>query len=93
MSKETIQIPQGSIKRTVISWLLLIALSVMSIYMGLFIQNKSLFIISVLFIVFLKGQQIIDIFMELYHAPKKWRLLFLSYVVLLPLIICLVYLF
>jgi len=93
MKKEITQLEQGSVKQIVISWLVLIALTFMSVYMGLFIENKILFILSVLFIVFLKGQQIVDIFMELKHAPTKWRLLFISYVVLLPLIISAVYLF
>ncbi len=92
MKKELTQLQQGSVKQIVISWLVLIALSFMSIYIGLLVENKTLFILSVLFIVFLKGQQIIDIFMELKEAPTKWRLLFLSYVVLLPVIISLVYL-
>lgn len=37
--------------------------------------------------VVIKGQQIVDVFMELNKAPSKWRWLLLSYVILLPLII------
>jgi hypothetical protein len=40
--------------------------------------------------VILKGQQIVDIFMELYHAPVKWRYLLLSYVVIIPLILAII---
>ncbi len=83
-------------KKNTISWLWLIALTVISTYVGLFLElfntQKSLFIVVVLFIVFLKGQQIIDIFMELEHAPKLWRRLLLAYVILLPIIIGLIYL-
>ena len=79
-------------KKSIVSWLLLMLLTVVSTYIGLFIESKSLFITSVLFIVFLKGQQIIDIFMELIHAPTRWRWLFLSYVILIPLIIGFIYL-
>ncbi len=83
-------------KKNTLSWLYLLALTILSVYIGvffeLFTENKSFFIISVLFIVFLKGQQIIDIFMELAHAPKLWRRLLLAYVVLLPSIISIIYL-
>lgn len=80
-----------SIKKNTISWLWLMALTVVSTFLGLAIHNKTLFIVSVLFIVFLKGQQIIDIFMELAHAPKLWRRLLLGYVTLLPIIIGFIY--
>ncbi len=74
------------------SWLWLVILTLVSAFIGLFIENQTVFVVSVLFIVFLKGQQIIDVFMELQHAPKKWRLLLLSYVILLPVIISIIYL-
>ena len=83
-------------KKNTVSWLWLIALTVISVYVGqileLFNLQNNLFIVVVLFIVFLKGQQIIDIFMELKDAPKLWRRLLLAYVILLPLIIGLIYL-
>ncbi len=79
-------------KSAIVSWLWLIILTFISVYMALFIESKPLFIISALAIVFLKGQQIIDIFMELNQAPKFWRMLLLSYVVLIPTIIGFIYL-
>ena len=83
-------------QKNTISWLWLLALTVISVYIGQFLElfntQKSLFIIVVLFIVFLKGQQIIDIFMELELAPKLWRRLLLAYVILLPTIIGFIYL-
>lgn len=85
-----------SYKVSTLSWLWLLALTVVSTYIGEFLElfnaQKSLFIGIVLFIVFLKGQQIIDIFMELKHAPKLWRRLLLAYVTLLPIIIGAIYL-
>jgi len=78
-------------KKNTLSWLCLMALTLISTFMGLIIHNKTLFITSVLFIVFLKGQQIIDIFMELSHAPTLWRCLLLGYVILLPIIIGFIY--
>jgi cytochrome c oxidase subunit IV len=74
------------------SWFLLITLSVIAIYLPAFIDNRSLTIIGALVIVVLKGQQIVDIFMELNNAPKLWRTLFLSYIILVPLIITIIYL-
>ena len=82
----------NSNKKNTLSWLWLMTLTVVSTYIGLVIENKAWFIASVLFIVFLKGQQIIDIFMELAQAPKFWRRLLLGYVTVLPTIIGLIYL-
>jgi len=83
-------------KKNTLSWLWLLALTVISTYISLFINffdlPKSLFISIVLFIVFLKGQQIIDVFMELKQAPEFWRRLLMAYVILLPLTIGLIYL-
>ncbi len=83
-------------KKNTLSWLWLLALTVISTYVNLFLSffnmQKSLFISIVLFIVFLKGQQIIDVFMELKQAPKLWRRLLMAYVILLPIIIGLIYL-
>jgi len=79
-------------KNNTLSWLYLLALTLLSVYVGEFTTNKSLFIASVLFIVFLKGQQIIDVFMELSQAPKLWRRLLLGYVIILPIIIVMIYL-
>ena len=81
-----------SVKQAMMSWLLLIALTLASVFVGKVFENKVIFITIVLFIVFLKGQQITDIFMELREAPKMWRLLLLSYVLLVPAIICAIYL-
>ena len=78
-------------KKSTLSWLCLMVLTIVSTFIGLFIDNKALFIASVLFIVFLKGQQIIDIFMELSHAPTLWRCLLLGYITLLPIIIGFIY--
>jgi len=81
-----------TVNAAVNSWIVLIFLSVMAIYLPTFIDNRSHYIICALIIVMLKGQQIVDVFMELNNAPKFWRLLFLSYIVLLPLIISVIYL-
>ncbi len=84
-------------KKNTVSWLWLLVLTVISTYIGLFLElfntQKSVFISTVLFIVFLKGQQIIDVFMELRQAPKFWRRLLMAYVILLPAIIGFIYLF
>ena len=79
-------------KRIIISWLWLIVLTLLSVTLGKLGTHENIFIITVLFIVALKGQQIIDIFMELKYAPKKWHFLLSSYIVIVPLIITLIYL-
>lgn len=83
-------------KRIVISWVLLLLLTLISIGVGKYFHNNDfshvLFVSIVMIIVALKGHQIIDVFMELKEAPTKWRYLLLSYVVVVPLIISLIYL-
>jgi cytochrome c oxidase subunit IV len=67
-------------------------LNVFAVFTDDFIANKTLFVITVLVIIFLKGQVIIDVYMEMSSAPPKWRILLLSYVVVLPLILSAIYL-
>lgn len=81
-----------TVKSATTSWLLLIVLSIIAIYLPEFIDSKNIYIFTALIIVMIKGQQIVDVFMELKTAPKLWRILFLSYIVLLPLIISIIYL-
>ena len=81
-----------TIKQTIISWLFLIILTLASVFVGKVLDNNVIFITSVLLIVFLKGQQITDIFMELKDAPRMWRLLLLGYVFIIPSVICVIYL-
>jgi len=81
-----------TINHAIRSWLLLIVLTIASVFLTNFIDNRSLYIISALIIVVVKGQQIVDVFMELDKAPRFWRLLLLSYIVLVPLIIAIIYL-
>lgn len=84
---------QNEIVNTVTkSWFLLMILSALSIFLPVFTDNRNIYIISALIIVVIKGQQIVDVFMELKTAPRFWRVLFLSYIVLLPLIIAGIYL-
>lgn len=81
-----------NVNMAISSWLLLIVLSVIAIYLPAFIDSKSLYTFCALIIVVIKGQQIVDVFMELKTAPRFWRLLLLSYIVLVPLIISAIYL-
>lgn len=79
-------------KQIIISWLSLISLTFISVVISDFIDNFQVFIIVVMLIVFIKGQQIVDVFMELKTAPTFWRLLLISYTLLVPLIILIIYL-
>ena len=55
-------------------------------------DTSALLTVMVFFIVFIKGQQVTDIFMELKQAPTKWRILLLCYAFIVPGIICAIYL-
>jgi len=81
-----------SIKTSLFSYVVLLLLTFISVLLNHFISHPSIFVVLVLFIVFLKGRQITDIFMELKHAKKLWRNILLSYVLLLPSIIAAIYL-
>ena len=82
-------------QRYALSWGRLILLTTASVGVGQYFQHSSLnsflFIAIVMLIIALKGQQIIDVFMELKHAPKLWRNIMLAYVIVVPLIITLIY--
>jgi len=78
-------------KTLLISWFLLMVFTLVSVMLGKITLEKHLMIAAVLFTVFLKGHQIIDIFMELKFAPNKWRIILLSYVVILPAVIATIY--
>lgn len=84
-----------SIKKLFRTWLILIFLTIISVLLGnefnLSLKHNALLVLIVMFIVTLKGQQIIDMFMELSLAPQKWRLLLLSYIIIIPTVITLIY--
>ncbi|MFT7054125.1 MAG: cytochrome c oxidase subunit 4 [Psychromonas sp.] len=84
-------------KRIFISYLALIAFTLISAIIGEFANPETVFsetniVITISLIVIIKEQKIVDVFMELKHAPKLWRYLLLSYVVLVPSIIAGIYL-
>ena len=81
-----------SVKTIGISWAWLMLLSFIAVVLGHFWQTSLLFIPLVMLIVFMKGQQIIDIFMELKFAPNSWRFLLIAYVFIIPAIISIIYL-
>ena len=79
------------------AYVYLILLTIISAFLGevdvtLTHSMQDIFLGLILIISTVKGLQIIDIFMELKHAPKLWRRLLLSYVILVPTIISLIYL-
>ncbi len=78
--------------QAIISWFVLIALTFLSVYLSEIMDASAALLILVFCIVFFKGQQITDVFMELKNAPTKWRVLLLCYSLILPSIICAIYL-
>ena len=55
------------------TWLLLIALTLVSAGLGALQIPQELLIFLVLLTVLIKNNQIIDVFMELKNAPLLWR--------------------
>ncbi len=74
-----------------ITWFVLILLTLVSFFADVLIKNYVFFVLLAMVVVFIKGQLIVDVFMELKTAPKKWRLILLSYVMIVPIIISLIY--
>lgn len=76
------------------AYLYLMVLTLASALLGVIDINltSSIMLGGILMLSTLKGILIVDIFMELKHAPKFWRKLFLSYVLLVPSIIFFIYL-
>lgn len=83
-------------QRFALSWGWLILLTLASVAIGQHFQSTSFntlaFISIIMLIIAMKGQQIIDVFMELKHAPRLWRNIMLAYVIVIPTIITLIYL-
>ncbi len=83
-------------QRFALSWGWLILLTLASVAIGQYFQSSPFsalgFIAMIMLIIAMKGQQIIDVFMELKHAPRLWRNIMLAYVVVVPFIITLIYL-
>jgi len=86
----------NSLQSLIKTWLILVLLTIISVVIGsqlnFTVAHKTIFMIIVSLIVALKGQQIIDVFMELKNAPNKWRWLLLSYIIIVPSVITLIYL-
>jgi cytochrome c oxidase subunit IV len=80
-----------STKQIMLSWVWLIMLTLLSITLGVYLEHNRLFIGAALVIACLKGQQIIDIFMELKYAPPRWRKLLLSYIIIVPALLLFIY--
>ena len=73
------------------TWILLIALTILSVFLGRDL-NSSIWLITVAtLIIAVKGFQIVEIFMGLKFAPHYWRSLFVTYVVVIPLLIGVIY--
>lgn len=47
-------------------------------------------IIIIVLMTMIKGIQIVDVFMEMRDAPKRWRRLALSYPIIIPLVLALI---
>jgi hypothetical protein len=71
---------------------MLILLTALAASLTYWIATPWLLTAAVLLTTALKGQQVVDHFMELADAPRFWRNLLLAYVRVLPLIFLMIYL-
>lgn len=68
----------------------LIVLTIISTLLAQSTMQTSMLALLVTLSVVIKGQQIVDIFMELKKAPAKWRWFLLSYIILIPSILAII---
>jgi hypothetical protein len=75
-----------------LSWILLLSLTLAAAILSQQdIASHSLILLALSITVF-KSQIVVDIFMGLKNAERGWRILMLSYVVIIPFIMMLTYL-
>ena len=72
------------------SVIILILLTLLSTLLAQSNSQTNLVAILVTLSVVIKGQQIVDVFMELNRAQAKWRWLLLSYAILVPTILAII---
>lgn len=72
------------------SAIILIVLTLVSTLLAQSNSQTNLVAILVTLSVVIKGQQIVDIFMELKRAQATWRWLLLSYAILVPLVLAII---
>lgn len=70
-------------RKTTLIWLLLVALSIASALMGDFNELNAELVIAVLVMLSLKGQLIVDHFMELRDVKWHWRIVLSAFCPLL----------
>jgi hypothetical protein len=80
-------IPDQMILRSTFTWVLLVVLTLTSAFLGKSVSHPEWLLVAVVLIIMIKGYQIADVFMGLRYAPKGWRALLLSYVILVPAMI------
>jgi len=79
------------IRVATVSWLVLICLTILAVAASQFGLEKHWLILLVFVLTFCKGKLVVDIFMDLFSAPKLWRRLLTSYVIVVPMITGLLY--
>ena len=72
------------------SALVLILLTLISTFLAQSIIQTNILALLVTLTIVIKGQQIVDIFMELKNAPSKWRWFMLSYSIAIPCILAII---
>ena len=80
-----------SIVKASITWLFLLALTLLAVTFSKMGIDHNLLLKAVLIITIVKGMLVADVFMGLNLAPKFWYRLMASYLILVPLGIFLIY--
>jgi len=84
--------PSSTFPTLTLSWILLLLLTLAAAILSqLNIASNSLILLALSITVF-KSQIVVDIFMGLKNAERRWRILMLSYVIIIPFIMMLIYL-
>lgn len=71
------------VQRATMVWLLLLLATVGAALMSLFWESGIALLLVSLFILMIKGQLIVDHFMDLRHVARHWRLLMSAYCIVI----------
>ena len=72
---------------------ILISLTILAVVLDQFSIERYLLLALVFIITVVKGKIVVDVFMGLLTAPKLWRRLLTSYVLVVPMVTGLLYFF
>lgn len=75
-----------------LSWILLLSLTLAAVILSQVNMASNSLILLALTITVIKSRIVVDIFMGLRNSERRWRILMLSYIVIVPFIMVAIYL-